>query len=89
MALSVTEEIQSLFSGFFAPAFFKISLATSSPSLPASVAKERMEDILKEATGKTAVVSQVKRVPKKAAAPLLYDLTELQREASRRHMAAS
>ncbi len=46
--------------------------------------KERMEDILKEVTGKTAVVSQVKRVPKKAAAPLLYDLTELQREASRR-----
>ena len=38
MALSVTEEIQRRFTGLLLPAFFKISLATSSPSLPASVA---------------------------------------------------
>ncbi len=38
IALSVTEEIQSLFTGFLQPAFFRISLATSSPSRPASVA---------------------------------------------------
>ena len=38
MALSVTEEIQRRFKGFLAPAFLRISLATSSPSRPASVA---------------------------------------------------
>lgn len=46
--------------------------------------KERMEGILKELSGKKAVVCQVKRVPKKTMAPLLYDLTELQRYASKR-----
>ena len=38
MALSVTDEIQSRLIGFRHPVFSRISLATSSPSRPASVA---------------------------------------------------
>ena len=50
-----------------------------------SFQKERMEGILKNVNGKDAVVVQVKRTPKKTMAPLLYDLTELQRDASKRY----
>ena len=50
----------------------------------ASFQKERMEAILMKLTGKDGVVVQVKKTPKKTMPPLLYDLTELQREASRR-----
>ncbi len=46
--------------------------------------KKRAESIIKEISGKTAQVVQIKKTPKKTPAPLLYDLTELQREASRR-----
>lgn len=46
--------------------------------------KARIQGLLKELQGKSGIVSQVKRTPKKAYAPLLYDLTELQREANRR-----
>lgn len=49
-----------------------------------SFQKERMDGILKSINGKEAVITQVKRAPKKAMAPLLYDLTELQRDASKR-----
>ena len=44
-----------------------------------SFQKERIENILKELSGKQAVVERVKKTPKKTMAPLLYDLTELQR----------
>lgn len=47
-----------------------------------SFQKERIENILKELSGKQAVVERVKKTPKKTMAPLLYDLTELQREAA-------
>ena len=47
--------------------------------------KERMDGILKTVNGKDAVIVQVKRTPKKTMAPLLYDLTELQRDASKRY----
>lgn len=46
--------------------------------------KMRMEELLKRLKGEKAVVAQIRRLPKKAEPPLLYDLTELQREASRR-----
>ena len=48
--------------------------------------KIRIQQILKELQGKSArgVVTEIKRSPKKTQAPLLYDLTELQREANRR-----
>lgn len=46
--------------------------------------RERMESIAKGLTGKDATVTQIKKTPKKTMPPLLYDLTELQREASRR-----
>lgn len=46
--------------------------------------KKRAESIIKDLGGKTAQVVQVKKTPKKTPAPLLYDLTELQREASKR-----
>lgn len=46
--------------------------------------KGRTEQILGTLKGKPAVVAQVKRVPKKTMPPLLYDLTELQRDASKR-----
>lgn len=49
-----------------------------------SFQKERMEQLLKKMQGQDAKVVQVKRTPKKTMAPLLYDLTELQREASKR-----
>ena len=49
-----------------------------------SFQKERMEQLLKKMQGQDAKVVQVKRMPKKTMAPLLYDLTELQREASKR-----
>lgn len=49
-----------------------------------SFQKERMENLLKSVSGKDAKVTQVKRTPKKTMAPLLYDLTELQRDASKR-----
>ncbi|MBR5267673.1 MAG: DNA topoisomerase III [Lachnospiraceae bacterium] len=49
-----------------------------------SFQKERIEEIHKTVERKEAVVIQVKKTPKKTMAPLLYDLTELQREASKR-----
>ncbi|WP_320936709.1 DNA topoisomerase III [Enterocloster lavalensis] len=36
------------------------------------------------AAGRTGVVAEIKRTPKKTQAPLLYDLTELQRDANKR-----
>ncbi len=47
--------------------------------------KERILKLIKELKGEKAVVVQVKKVPKKTMAPLLYDLTELQRDASKRY----
>ena len=49
-----------------------------------SFQKERMDGLLKAVQGKDAVITQIKRTPKKTYAPLLYDLTELQREANQR-----
>ena len=46
--------------------------------------RKRAEEIKGKLAGKEARVVQVKRTPKKTMAPFLYDLTELQREASRR-----
>lgn len=46
--------------------------------------KERMQKIFADVKGKEAVISEVKTTPKKTPAPLLYDLTELQREAHKR-----
>ncbi len=46
--------------------------------------KKRVEEILGQVKGENGQVIQVKRMPKKTMPPLLYDLTELQREASRR-----
>ena len=50
-----------------------------------SFQKDRMEELCKLVNGKDAVVMQVKKIPKKTMAPLLYDLTELQRDASKRY----
>ncbi len=47
--------------------------------------KARMENLAKHLKGQKAVVSQIKRTSKKTLPPLLYDLTELQRDASRRY----
>ena len=46
--------------------------------------RERMQALCRKLGGKEGVVTEIKRTPKKAQAPLLYDLTELQREANRR-----
>ncbi len=46
--------------------------------------QERMDGILGKIQGKNGVVVGVEKMPKKTYAPLLYDLTELQREASNR-----
>ena len=46
--------------------------------------REKMERIKKEIEGSTVEIEEIKKTPKKTYAPLLYDLTELQREANRR-----
>lgn len=46
--------------------------------------KERAEKLKKELEGKALTVTSVEKVSKKQSAPGLYDLTELQRDASRR-----
>ncbi len=46
--------------------------------------KERAEEILRKVTGKSMTVCSVEKSAKKTFAPGLYDLTELQRDASRR-----
>lgn len=46
--------------------------------------KKKIEGILAEMKGEKAVVVEVKRTPKRKQAPLLYDLTELQRDANKR-----
>lgn len=47
--------------------------------------KRRAEMILEQVKGGKAEVVQVKKSPKKTFPPLLYDLTELQRDASKRY----
>lgn len=47
--------------------------------------KRRAEGILEKVKGEKAEVVQVKKSPKKTFPPLLYDLTELQRDASKRY----
>ena len=44
----------------------------------------RVDVLLGELKGRDGVVAEVKRTPKKTFAPLLYDLTELQRDANKR-----
>ena len=46
--------------------------------------KNRIVSLEKALRGKDGVVTEVKRTVKRTSAPLLYDLTELQREANRR-----
>ena len=46
--------------------------------------KNRIASLEKALRGQDGVVTEVKRTAKRTAAPLLYDLTELQREANRR-----
>jgi DNA topoisomerase-3 len=44
----------------------------------------KAEEIVKKVSGKTAKIIEVKKELKKESAPLLYDLTELQRDANKR-----
>ena len=46
--------------------------------------QERIRKIMEDLRGEDGVVAEVSRQPKKTCAPLLYDLTELQRDANRR-----
>lgn len=46
--------------------------------------RQRMEDRKRAISGKDGIVREVRKTPKKKQAPLLYDLTELQREANKR-----
>ena len=46
--------------------------------------KERVQKIMADIKGQEVVIEEVKTSPKKTPAPLLYDLTELQREAHKR-----
>lgn len=45
---------------------------------------DRVLNALQGAAGGTGVVAEIRRTPKKTQAPLLYDLTELQRDANKR-----
>lgn len=49
-----------------------------------SFQKEKIDSIEKKIKGKSGKIAEVHTVPKKAYAPLLYDLTELQRDANKR-----
>lgn len=49
-----------------------------------SFEKEKISKIIKELNGQEARIIDVKRSPKKTYAPLLYDLTELQRDANKK-----
>ncbi len=51
---------------------------------PRSFDRQRMEKLLASLSGQPGHVEEVRRTPKKTGAPLLYDLTELQRDASKR-----
>lgn len=46
--------------------------------------KERIQKLLQELKGKSGTVTQIQTIPKKTYAPLLYDLTELQKDAHKR-----
>lgn len=46
--------------------------------------RQKMEKLQAKLTGQNGQVTEVHRTPKKTFSPLLYDLTELQRDASRR-----
>lgn len=46
--------------------------------------KEKISAIIKELNGQEAKIIEVKKSPKKTYAPLLYDLTELQRDANKK-----
>ena len=85
------EEIRN----FRPKSYYGLTARTSSPSLSLtwqdqksggmrSFDRERMERLLKELRDQPVKIVQVKRTPKKTMAPLLYDLTELQREANKR-----
>ena len=47
--------------------------------------KARADDVVKKITGGVMTVTEVRREHKRECAPLLYDLTELQRDANRRY----
>lgn len=46
--------------------------------------KEKIDEILNKVKGKDGVLTELSKTAKKTMSPLLYDLTELQREANRR-----
>jgi len=46
--------------------------------------KDKADEIVKKVSGKTAKIIEVKKEQKREGAPLLYDLTELQRDANKR-----
>lgn len=85
------EEIRN----FIPKAYYGLTAKSVSPSLSLtwqdgkskgfrSFDRERMNGLLKELSGKEGTVSEIKKTPKKTMAPLLYDLTELQRDANRK-----
>lgn len=85
------EEIRN----FIPKAYYGLTAKSVSPSLNLtwqdgkskgfrSFDRERMNGLLKELSGKAGTISEVKKTPKKSKAPLLYDLTELQRDANRK-----
>lgn len=49
-----------------------------------SFQKEKIESIQKKMEGKNGTIQEVHTIPKKVYAPLLYDLTELQRDANKK-----
>lgn len=46
--------------------------------------KERIENVFQKIKGKDGKIVEIKKTPKKTFAPLLYDLTELQRDANKK-----
>ncbi|MCI8638844.1 MAG: DNA topoisomerase III [Coprococcus sp.] len=46
--------------------------------------KERIDEIYRRVEGKDGIIKEIRKTPKNIPAPLLYDLTELQRDANKR-----
>ena len=93
--LAMIAEREEEIRNFRPKSYYGLTARTSSPSLSLtwqdqksggmrSFDRERMERLLKELRDQPVKIVQVKRTPKKTMAPLLYDLTELQREANKR-----
>jgi len=94
-ALAMIAKREAEIKAFVPQPYYGIQARSASPSLLLtwqdeksksfrSFDRERIGGLVKELQGKDGVVEEIKKTPKKSFAPLLYDLTELQRDANKK-----